>query len=139
MDFDNNLRNDEIAMELEWKGKGLTFTKVNLEFSKLNMEDLFAKKNNKTLRQTLESHRYRSLEDEVLNSYSAYLDIRLGIFLMDLKDKGDIFYLKFLNKHMLSVLIAFVFLLPWTRSTAWLCDHRSLSPKCSRQVKKLLN
>lgn len=61
--------------------------------------NIFADLDNKTLKETLEHHKYRKLKKDVSESYSSFLNINLGEFLFKLKNEGDYFYRKFLNKN----------------------------------------
>jgi hypothetical protein len=56
-------------------------------------------KNNKMLDETLNNKRYSHLKDDVYKYYSNCLNIKLGLFLKQLKDNNDLFYKKFLNKY----------------------------------------
>jgi len=75
----------------------IQFKKIELEFFDVSTE-IFAQKNNKTLRETLTSKKYKKLEEICITKYSEYLDTRLGRFLLILKNNGDIFFKSFLNK-----------------------------------------
>lgn len=86
-------------MHVKLDGKTLVFYEIPLLFSKHNITNIFARKTNKTLRETLLHHRYKKFSDQVEQSYQQYLDWPLGIFLLKLKSKNDIFYLKFLNNN----------------------------------------
>jgi len=61
--------------------------------------DVFKDKNNATLKETIESSRYKSLQNIVLQNYLQELDTKLGDFLMRLKNNNDNFYKEFLNKY----------------------------------------
>jgi len=77
----------------------LEFGRTPLVFSSVRRTNLFANKNNKTLAETVRHRRYVGLSPRVIASYSAYLDVRLGDFLVRLKTAGDPFYRNFLNRH----------------------------------------
>ncbi|MEK4039421.1 hypothetical protein MHH49_18030 [Paenibacillus sp. FSL F4-0122] len=77
----------------------LTFREIPLVFMTSLYSDVFATKNNKTLRETIEHKKYNIFKNIVISNYKAYLDIGLGSFVAILKDKGDIFYKEFLNKN----------------------------------------
>jgi hypothetical protein len=77
----------------------LEFTGVPLRFEGGTYSDVFAKKNNKTLSQTLEHHRYAGLAKFILPKYASSLATPLGTFLIDLKRSGDAVYRKFLNPY----------------------------------------
>lgn len=86
-------------MKVKCNDRLLTFELVTLHFSGEKYEDIFSKKNNKTVGETLKHDKYRHLYEQVKSEYSSYLDWNLGLFLLELKSNGDRFYLKFLNKH----------------------------------------
>lgn len=86
-------------MILKWNNKDLMFYSVELTFKSIGIENIFADKNNKTLKETLEHKRYSKLKEKVYLSYFEYLDWGLGHFLFHLKLLNDNFYLNFLNKN----------------------------------------
>lgn len=77
----------------------LEFRRVDLVVGKSLKTEVFASKNNKTLRQTILHPKYLHLRDVVAASHAAHLDDRLGEFLIKLKKTGNLDYLKFLNKY----------------------------------------
>ena len=81
------------------KGTDYTFERVDLCFSENIHKDIFTEKNNKTLLETIKSKRYKHLEQEVYGKYSNYLDMKLGLFLKELKNNKNTFYKKFLNSY----------------------------------------
>ncbi|MDR1128154.1 MAG: hypothetical protein LBL20_02490 [Treponema sp.] len=84
---------------LTFGGKTYTFKETKLYFDGNNYSDVFAEKNNKTLAETIHEKKYRCFETEARNHYSNFLNKELGLFLKQLKDKGDLFYKRFLNKY----------------------------------------
>jgi hypothetical protein len=86
-------------MELQASDTILQFVPVKLHFSQNIASDLFATKNNKTLAETLQHHRYASLLPTIQKQYPAALTQNLGDFLKGLKANGDSLYRKFLNKY----------------------------------------
>lgn len=86
-------------MNLNWNSRQFQFTAVPMRFEKGQFKDVFAEKNNKTLRQTLFHQRYAALAEETRVRYPRQLDAPLGKFLVALKQNGDQFYIKFLNKY----------------------------------------
>jgi hypothetical protein len=88
-----------MRLKLTWENRELSFHPVALHFDASGLENVFAAKNNKTLRETLAHHRYRKFENVVIAGYSEFLDWKLGKFLLRLKSSGDDFYLSFLNKY----------------------------------------
>jgi len=79
--------------------KDLDFVNVPLKFEPQKYVNVFADKNNKSLAETLEHRRYVKLKPIVLEKYSSFLDQPLGKFLLENKQNGDDFYLRFLNKY----------------------------------------
>jgi len=86
-------------MKINIQGHQLEFTETPIEMHKLGITDLFAKKNNKTLAETLLGKRYSNLSKEVHSRYPDSLNKKLGEFLSKLKNDDDAFYLRFLNKY----------------------------------------
>ena len=86
-------------MKLLWNNREIKFQPVTLHFTNGGIKNIFAKKNNKSLRETLVHKRYQNFSSTVNSNYSAYLDWDLGKFLLKLKSNGDTFYLRFLNKY----------------------------------------
>jgi len=78
-----------------------TFEFVNtpLTFGVCGVTDLFARKNNKTLGETICHPKYVQLAGRVIAEYQASIHAELGRFLYDLKQRGDPFYREFLNAH----------------------------------------
>jgi hypothetical protein len=87
------------AMILTYNGFNCKFEKVPLEFEVGNFSDVFAEKNNKTLRQTLEHRRYSALKRECETISASDLNLPIGSFLKNLKANGDGLYKRFLNKY----------------------------------------
>jgi len=77
----------------------LEFEYVPLHFEKGEFTAVFSKKNNKTVSETLLHHRYAKLRAETSNRYPNYLGWPVGKFLEHLKDVGDEFYLRYLNRY----------------------------------------
>ena len=72
---------------------------IPLHFENQVYADVFKDKNNSTLKETIESSRYKSLYYTVLQKYPHELETNLGDFLIHLKNTGDAFYKEFLNKY----------------------------------------
>jgi len=72
---------------------------ISLHFENQIYTDVFKDKNNKTLKETIETSTYRSLVKIVSQNYFQELDTSLGDFLLKLKNNGDEFYKEFLNKY----------------------------------------
>lgn len=79
-------------------GSTCQFRYVPLHFGPELSSDVFAKKNNKSLRETLAHLRYKSFTGET-SLHDAAMDIPLGDFLLDLKRAHNPLYKRFLNKH----------------------------------------
>lgn len=87
------------ALGLNCLGKTLLFTKTPLTFSLVeSAAPVWAQKNNKSVRQTLEHPKYAKLSASCAR-YSPDFDKPLGVFLLELKERGDEFYKRFLNPN----------------------------------------
>ena len=84
---------------LQLDGKSYEFVHVVLDFVNDQHENVFARKNNKTLRETLGHRRYLGLAPVCHANYSQHLDSPLGEVLHQLKTSGDPFYRQFLNAY----------------------------------------
>ena len=87
------------TIELDESGIKLSFNLVPLEFIAHGLSDVFANKNNKSLKETLSHRRYQSLSKQIIAEYSQELDKPLGAFLAELKARGDSNYRLFLNPN----------------------------------------
>ena len=72
---------------------------IHLEFKSQIYTNVFKDKNNATVKETIDSPRYKSLQKIVLQNYPQEINTRLGDFLMKLKNNNDEFYKEFLNKY----------------------------------------
>jgi len=70
---------------------------VDIQFNDGWESDIFAKKNNKSLMETLNHKRYLKLKAEFTSRYHTSLNMPLGKFLLERKLSGDGIYNKFLN------------------------------------------
>ncbi len=86
-------------MKLAVDGREYSFVLGTLHFVAAGLTNIFATKNNKTLLQTIEHHRYRALAAETHTKYPQFLALGLGRFLETLKASGDPCYKRFLNKY----------------------------------------
>ena len=77
----------------------LSFIPVRLEFREQTLTNVFAKKNNRTVAETLRHQRYTALATQIEQNYPQVLNEKLGDFLLGLKQAGDPFYRRFLNKY----------------------------------------
>ena len=64
---------------------------IPLHFETDIFSDVFKDKNNSTLKETIESSRYKPLYDTVLKKYPHELETNVGDFLFHLKSEGDEF------------------------------------------------
>src|SRR5437870_2622206 len=71
----------------------LEFRPVALRFAEHLTSNLFVKKNNKTVSQTLLRPKYSHLTEVMLREHPSSAQRRLGEFLLDLKRAGDALYL----------------------------------------------
>ena len=72
---------------------------VPLEFAGSPYTDVFARKNNRSLAETLAHSRYAKLAPLTETRYRQALDMPLGEFLVTLKRQGDGYYRRFLNPY----------------------------------------
>jgi len=86
-------------MILNWNKRELEFHQVELHFVAHDLENIFANKNNKSLRETLEHRRYKKFTEQAYSRHSDRLDWPLGEYLLHLKTNGNNFYQLFLNKY----------------------------------------
>jgi len=77
----------------------LSFESVCIQYEEGIENNIFAKKNNKSLADTLNHRRYSKLKVDILSSYPMYLNMPLGQFLLERKISGDNVYKKFLNRY----------------------------------------
>jgi len=88
-----------MKLKCQATGKEYTFISVPLAFEEGLHTEVFGNKNNKSLLETLEHHRYAKFRQSVEESYPGNLNQPLGEFLLSLKQSNDLFYRKFLNKY----------------------------------------
>ena len=74
-------------MNLDWNVHQFQFIPVQLQFDDGQFADVFAEKNNKTLRRTILHKRYSFLAEETRRRYPRQLDTPLCEFLVALKEK----------------------------------------------------
>ena len=75
------------------------FSRIELEFVGVPYQDVFGLKNNKTVAETLQHYRYQKFAETVEKCYRDILDEPLGTALLRMKQNGDLFYRKFLNRY----------------------------------------
>ena len=93
-------------MDLIANGLIFTFEPYNISISKNNITNVFSRKINKTLYETIteikssgKKNRYVKFKPKAMSSYADYKNYTLGEFLSILKSNGDSFYKAFLNKY----------------------------------------
>ena len=89
----------EPLVRLSLGDRTLEFVPAPLSFADCRSADLFGRKNNKTVGQTIEHPKYVGLAAQVLANYSGSLDQGLGVFVLGLKSASDPFYRRFLNRN----------------------------------------
>ncbi|WP_047154587.1 hypothetical protein [Aneurinibacillus tyrosinisolvens] len=87
------------VLELKAKDRLLKFNYVPISFNGIIEKDVFSKKNNKTVAETIRHQRYLNLKELTETKYGGYLKMPIGEFLYYLKGNNDIFYKSFLNKY----------------------------------------
>jgi len=75
------------------------FMDTPLAFGACHVTDLFARKNNKTVGETICHPKYVQLVGRITAEYQESIHAKLGRFLYELKQRGDPFYREFLNAH----------------------------------------
>lgn len=86
-------------LDLTTPNASYRFFYTALKFVTTGETNLFARKNNRTVEETLLHNRYSHLDGETREKYPTSLTMQLGDFLLDLKNKGDQYYEKFLNQY----------------------------------------
>ena len=84
-------------MILELGLNKIEFKNIELEFIEKNLKNCFTNKNNKTLLETLNHKRYKTLKEQFKNFEESF-KIPLGEFLLNLKSSENDVYKLFLNK-----------------------------------------
>jgi hypothetical protein len=87
------------VFELTIDGRRLQFHRVNLTFLEHGMTDVFGRKNNKTVRETLAHRRYSKLGGVISPQFQGSMEEPLGDFLLKLKRSGNSTYKRFLNAY----------------------------------------
>jgi hypothetical protein len=85
-------------MEILVQGHKLEPIPVPMRFGRCDIDNVFARKNNKTLAETLSGRRYVKVSEDIRHRYPGSLNDKLGRFLQQLKMGNDSLYLRFLNK-----------------------------------------
>ena len=80
-------------------GRLLEFQRASLTFLEHGITDVFARKNNKTLEETLTQKKYVKLADALPHDFPDSMREPLGTFLLNLKRSGNLTYKRFLNPH----------------------------------------
>ena len=74
-------------------------TLIDIDVKQNDLVNLFSLKNNKTLKDTLNTKRYQKFRQDITQKYPEYLDWKLGEFLTLLKSQSNEDYKLFLNKY----------------------------------------
>src|SRR5689334_8007031 len=77
----------------------LEFQEAKLSFLDGVKTDVFGKKNNKTLAETLAHKRYAKFAGLITTKHPTSMNVPLGEFLLGLKKSGDVGYKSFLNEY----------------------------------------
>ena len=86
-------------MTIEIENTRLDFEKTSLEFIEKGIESVFKTKNNKTLKETLEHPRYKTVKKRLKQPTEEELEKPLGEYLLKKKNSNDLEYKLFLNKY----------------------------------------
>lgn len=86
-------------MRVNIENREYQFEEVKLDIQIKDIQNVFFNKNNKTLGETFDHHRYSRLSKILKEKYRTRLQENLGDFLKSLKAAGDKNYLCFLNKY----------------------------------------
>ncbi len=88
-----------MQITLQVENNSYNFSQYPIIFEETKFKNVFSKKNNKTLSETLEHKRYKSLKARCNQDYKSLIDMPLGDFVLHLKNLNDEFFKNFLNKH----------------------------------------
>jgi hypothetical protein len=91
------LRREELSLTVD--GRVLEFQRVSLMFSDHGLTDMFGRKNNRTVMETLSHKRYAKLSDVLDGQSLGSMGEPLGDFLLKLKRSGNSIYKCFLNPY----------------------------------------
>ncbi|MEJ6951889.1 hypothetical protein [Natronospora cellulosivora (SeqCode)] len=86
-------------MQIKLGDISLSFHEQKLSFNKTNIENIFSERNESSLRGFLLYRKYSKFYINVQENYQEYMDLKLGDFLLECKERGDDFYLNFLNEY----------------------------------------
>lgn len=87
------------SLVLKVNEKAMIFRHIPLDFNNAIESDVFARKINKTLRETILHSRYILLKEECERNFCEYLDVPLGQVLLELKQSDKQIYKAFLNPY----------------------------------------
>jgi hypothetical protein len=94
-----NFRMNGDQVILKTNGKEYIFRKAEVVFSGEKYSNIFSKKNNKPLAETINNKKYEKLKSPIMEKYHKQLDCKIGVFLYKLKSENDLFYKEFLNQY----------------------------------------
>ncbi len=86
-------------MNFDYNGIQYQFSEIRLSYAEETFENVFKRKNNKTLSETISHRRYLPLAAETNKKYAKEITMPIGDFLFNLKQRGDNFYARFLNRY----------------------------------------
>lgn len=86
-------------MEIRINDKIINFQIIPLTFVSNDISSVYYTKNNKTLSQTFDHHKYSRLKLLLADKYTEHHNRRLGDFLKSLNELNDKNYISFLNKY----------------------------------------
>jgi len=93
-------------MNIRIENQDLSFIHCELFAKEQNIDNIFSRKNNKTVYETItevksngKKNWYARLKHDIDKSYNQYKDYPLGEFLLNLKKNGNDFYKCFLNNY----------------------------------------
>lgn len=79
--------------------KAIKFSLISINIEERNIASVFFKKNNKSLKETLENEKYYAIKNRLEKKYKIYGNERIGNFLKRLKESNNTDYLHFLNRY----------------------------------------
>lgn len=79
--------------------KVIKFSLISINIEERNIASAFFKKNNKSLKETLENEKYYAIKNRLEKKYKIYGNEPIGNFLKRLKESNNTDYLHFLNRY----------------------------------------
>ncbi len=78
---------------------GYTFYETHFSIEQTDIQNTFLMYTKYSVEEMLAKEKFKSLKHDVYNRYPDMINLKISEFLKCLMDRGDDFYLKFLNKH----------------------------------------